>query len=118
MPERCMWCEKPSEFLCDAPIGFLADGCERDKLGNVKQLLTGKRALDGGYWTCDAPMCADHRKMIGHVCGKYHDTIDRCPYHVEHGEGRFKKMIGFEHEMDGWRRKVHAEIRRSQFVRS
>jgi hypothetical protein len=27
-------------------------------------------------------------------------------------------MIGFEHEMDGWRRKVHAEIRRSRLAAS
>lgn len=37
-PPFCHWCDKPTEFCCDQPVG------DHD---------------------CNAPMCADHRQRIG-----------------------------------------------------
>lgn len=104
-----MWCEKLATHYCDAAIGFEAVGAIRDKAGNVTALLAG----GGKSWTCDAPMCAEHAKMIGHVSGSQPDTIDRCPYHAEHRERPMKELVMFEHEALARRRQVHAEIRRA-----
>lgn len=104
-----MWCDKPATRYCDAAIGFEAVGALRDKAGNVTGLLTG----NGKSWTCDAPLCGEHAKMVGHVSGQEPDTIDLCPHHTEHPERPMRDLVIFECEAEGRRREVHAEIRRA-----
>jgi len=65
--EKCRWCEKPGEYLCDFPV----------------DPKSGK--------TCDAPMCEDHRTVIssGIMCSRRRGkkggcrpfSIDHCPDH-------------------------------------
>jgi len=107
--EKCLWCESPATGLCDAPIGFEAVGAARDKTGKVTVLLAGS----GSSWTCDAPMCDEHRRQIGHVCGKEPDSIDRCPYHYTNHGQPLRELVIFESEVAAVRRKVRAEINRS-----
>lgn len=106
-----MWCDKPAVRYCDAVIGFEATGATRDRSGNVTGLLTG---LDGKQWTCDAPMCAEHARQVGNVCGEDPDSIDHCPHHAAHPERPMKELVMFEDEAAAKRRKVHAEIRRGR----
>jgi hypothetical protein len=61
-------------------------------------------------------MCAEHIKQIGHISGRVPDSIDRCPYHVEHGDISLKDAVGFADEVEPRRREIHAKIRRSQLV--
>ncbi len=109
--ELCMWCGKTAIRYCDAVIGFEATGATRDKDGSVTGLLTG---LDGRQWTCDAPMCADHARQVGHVCGEDPDSIDHCPHCTAHSERQMKDMVMFAGEAEARRREVHAEIRRER----
>jgi hypothetical protein len=67
---RCLVCGEPAVAYCDAVLGFTADD------GG----LVGRHSKS---FTCDAPMCEAHTKMIGHVCGRYADTIDHCQWHAE-----------------------------------
>lgn len=109
--ELCWWCGKPSTTLCDAPIGFEAIGATRDKSGAIENLITGNGAK---FWTCDAAMCDECAVMVGFVCGKDADSIDRCPHHHFDGcESRktLGEMIYFESEIDDVRRKLYIKIK-------
>lgn len=60
----CGWCTTPSTRLCDAPV-------EGPK----------------GLTTCDAAMCDEHRRWMGHVTRRVHgrrrcQDIDFCPEHA------------------------------------
>lgn len=110
-PGPCMWCGKPSTCFCDAVIGFGATGCNRDKSGNVLNLLSG---LDAEQWTCDAPMCDDHAKQVGWVCGEESDSIDHCPHHAQHPELCIDKLVMFASEADSTRRDIYASVRRNR----
>lgn len=72
---ECLWCENEAEHLCDYMLGHVvnADGVIED--------------LKAPHFTCDAPMCGEHRRKIGHVCGTleppHADTIDHCPAHAD-----------------------------------
>ena len=114
----CMWCDAPAVRFCDAVIGFEATGAFRDSNFKVTGLATGPRGsgLDLKHWTCDAPMCARHTKQVGHICGKPCDSIDRCPYHVEHKEHGMDRLVMFEQEAEARRREVYASIRRSRLA--
>jgi hypothetical protein len=71
MNEQCLWCGKPAVALCDAWIGgetVIEDGVPRF-------------SMRGQNFTCDAPMCGDHRHHRGFICGEAADTIDWCPAH-------------------------------------
>ena len=93
----CLWCDQPSFVLCDAVLGFtFKDG--------IKTL--------GPHFTCDAPMCPDHATTVGHLCGKEPNTIDRCPYHIEHAD--HNDYADGEDESAVKRRAVYAAVRRSQ----
>ena len=111
---KCMWCDRDSEFLCDSAIAFKAVGVSRDKYFKVTGLLTGADS-DGEikHWTCDAPMCTEHAKLVGFVCGAETDGIHICPFHAEHGEDQMKDMIIFENEEPAKRRELYSRIRRS-----
>lgn len=116
--ETCMWCDKPAVAWCDAVIGFEAVAACRDPNGRVTGLITGTNEHgEAVAWTCDAPMCADHAKHVGHVCGKEPDSIDHCPYHAVHDEGSMQDLIMFHREAEQKRRDVHAEIRRQRIRR-
>lgn len=106
-----MWCGKPAVRYCDAVIGVEIKGALRDKSGNVTGLLAG---LDGEQWTCDAPMCAEHTRQVGHICGEDPDSIDHCPHHAAHPERPMKELLMFADEAEARRREVHAEIRRER----
>lgn len=70
--DACMWCGEPSTALCDYWLGEIPD--PEDGLRNV----------DCERFTCDAPLCDDHRAAIGHLCSrqiKNCDTMDYCPAH-------------------------------------
>jgi hypothetical protein len=110
----CMWCSEPAIRYCDAPIGFIARGCHRDKNGAITLLAGSDETGDYGMHTCDAPMCAKHVKQIGHISGKNPESIDRCPYHVAHGDPDLKDAVCFPDEVEPMRRKIYAEIRRAQ----
>lgn len=112
MTDKCMWCDRPATRYCDAPIGFEAKGAARNKNGTVRQLLIGG---DSRMWTCDAPMCNEHAKQVGFICGKDPDSIDHCPYCRENAR-RTEEMVMFEDEATAARRRVHAEIRRSRMA--
>lgn len=104
-----MWCGKPAARYCDAVIGVEPKGASRDKSGNATGLLAG---LDGERWTCDAPICAQHTRQAGHICGEQPDSIDHCPHHATHPERPMKDLLIFAGQADARRRAVHAEIRR------
>ncbi len=108
-----MWCGKPAVRYCDAVIGFEAVDATRDRSGNVTGLLHG---LGGRMWTCDAPMCAEHGRQVGFVCGTEPDSIDHCQHHAEHQEKPMAELVMFEHEAEARRREVHAEIRRARML--
>lgn len=71
----CLWCDRPAAFECDAPIG------RRRGIPPTSLEVYG----------CDAPMCAHHRRRIGHIRfsgrrdGSRGDSIDHCPYHARPG---------------------------------
>jgi hypothetical protein len=109
--ELCMWCGKQAIRYCDAVIGVEAMGATRDKSGNVTGLLTG---LDGRQWTCDAQMCVEHAKQVGHICGEEPESIDHCPHHTMLHERPMKDLVMFADEAEARRREVHAEIRRER----
>lgn len=112
--DKCMWCDKPATHYCDAVIGLPAVDALRDKRGNVTALLTGSGASGVASWTCDAPMCSEHTKQIGVMCGSEPDSIDHCPHHLKSPEQPISKLVMFEREVGVRRREVHAQIRRQQ----
>lgn len=97
---RCLWCANEADRLCDAAIG-----------GRAEAGMGGRWVFHGDVFTCDAPMCAQHSKVIGHTCGKDGDFIERCPSCAEN-EPRIQPM--FEHEAAAWRTQRAALVRRAQ----
>lgn len=76
--ERCLFCNQPATRLCDRVIGMV-DAGERVKVrGRPAYSVTSMEAMLSVSYTCDAPICAEHTRVVGHVCGKDHDTIDHC----------------------------------------
>jgi hypothetical protein len=72
----------------------------------------GRFCYTGEIFTCDAPMCSEHTKVIGHVCGKnYHDFIERCPLCAEH-DPKMQPML--PEEAESYRRERHAVPRRAK----
>lgn len=112
----CMWCSAPAIRYCDAPIAFLARGGIREKDGRYTLLAGSDDNGDFGMSTCDAPMCAAHTRQIGHISGTRPDSIDRCPYHIEHGDPSLRDAVCFSDEVEPRRLLIHAEIRRSRMV--
>lgn len=109
----CMWCERPAIRWCDAPILFLARGCSRT--AGVTTLLAGHDEHgDMGMHTCSAAMCAEHVRQVGHISGTQPDSIDRCPYHIQHGDPKLKDCVGFASEVEPRRREIYAAIRRAR----
>lgn len=86
MSELCLFCDRDAVAYCDAPVGFGIVGYSRIGLvsENRFQALKGSNP-DGSIdmFTCDAPMCAEHRKAVGHICGADPETIDWCPLHED-----------------------------------
>lgn len=115
---KCMWCDQPAVAWCDAVIGFKAIGAYRAANGRVTALVTGADEHgEAVAWTCDAPMCAEHAKHVGRVCGKEPDSIDHCPYHATRGEESMQQLVMFAPEAEQKRRDIHAEIRRRRIKR-
>jgi hypothetical protein len=110
--DKCMWCDKKAVSYCDHLIGCEAVGCVRDSRGKVTVMMT---SLEEGVkaWTCDAPMCEDHAKAIGMLCGENPDTIDYCPYHADCNEQNHDTLVIFPREEPAIRRELYAAIRRS-----
>lgn len=106
LKQKCMWCDNEALYECDAIVGMSG---EADKDGKV--LYAPMERLE--VWTCDALMCLVHRHVVGFFCGgKDSGTMDRCPHCAHHRDERSQPMA--KEEADGKRRKLHAEIRRSQ----
>lgn len=68
---QCVWCGEPAVAFCDGWIGG-----ETVEYGGQRVYT-----LDLPQFTCDAPLCNEHRFLHGFVCGKDPDTIDYCPVH-------------------------------------
>ena len=94
----CLWCSDEGTRLCDAALGGMAAAG-----------MKGRWVYTGAIFTCDAPMCARHSKIVGHMCGKDGDFIEHCPHCVAHTP-TFQPM--HEHEAEALRRQRHAEARR------
>jgi hypothetical protein len=86
--EKCRWCEKAAEFLCDA----ILPGTE------PAILRRGKTTIISKIQTCSAPMCGDHRKNVmagmmdcSHKSGRRGGpgtgpfSVDHCPDHAARG---------------------------------
>jgi len=87
---KCWWCGEDSDYLCDQVIGrdrdTVTDPGEKPSLQNPQGRPPGTLiSTDDEFFTCDAPMCNDHRQQVGHICargrGKRSDSIDCCWYH-------------------------------------
>jgi hypothetical protein len=105
---RCLWCDREAVAYCDAAFGQTMKDCH--------DVPGGRRVFDLGapFFTCDAPMCAEHRKIAGFVCGKDPDTMDHCPVHAA-DEGLPHLDITAD-QAEGMRRAVHAAARRSRMA--
>lgn len=102
--KRCMWCENEALFECDAVIGMSA------QVGR-KQTVVYAPLENVQAWTCDAPMCSRHARVVGHLCaGKDSDSIDHCPYCLKHPPAGGPML---QEEAEEIRRERHAQIRRS-----
>lgn len=111
---KCMWCENEAVNLCDAPIALKAVGAIRGVDFDLLGLSIGSDENgDLVMYTCDAPLCIDHTKVIGFICGKDPETIDRCPYHHEQDKKEKAAPAILENEIDGLRRLEYSKIRRS-----
>lgn len=68
--------------LCDWVLGWPAVAA-KDSRGNPFWV----RSLDSVPFTCDAPLCDDCAKVVGHIHfsgkGGGNDTTDRCPHHAD-----------------------------------
>lgn len=98
----CLWCDRPATHLCDAVI------------------VQGRSAKGLQSYTCDAPMCAHHAKQFGFICirgkGRKADSLDRCPWHMDHQEEAVHEMpvAITDEDVATRRREVHALIRRER----
>lgn len=115
MSNACMWCGTPAVRYCDAVIGIEPVNAQRGGDGSVTGLLAG---LESKQWTCDAPMCDNHGRQVGWICGIEPDGIDHCPYHVSSGEEEIRHLIMFALEAEKKRRYIHAAIRRARITRA
>lgn len=97
----CLWCGEPAVAFCDEWIGG----------ETVMYEGTPRYTLDLPQFTCDAPMCHEHRKVFGFVCGKEPDTMDRCPVH-QRGAVTLDTAAKSKEEAETMRRAVWAEGRR------
>lgn len=111
MSDKCMWCDQPSTRLCDATIGFAAVDCARNSAGKVQHLLAG---LESERWTCDAPICNQHAKQVGWICGADVDTIDHCPHHAQAEDQGMERLVMFASEAERTRNDLYATIRRTK----
>lgn len=77
MGDRCLFCSADATGYCDATIGLVSAGWHKPK-GGPPYLMTTMDAMLSVSYTCDAPCCDQHRRIVGFVCGKDADTIDHC----------------------------------------
>lgn len=107
LKQKCMWCDNIALYECDAVLGMSA------QVGPKQQVLYAD-IKDIQVWTCDALMCALHRRIAGFFCGgkEHSGTLDRCPY-CARNEPKCEPML--KEEADALRKGHHALIRRSQF---
>ena len=126
--EKCLWCEKPGTHLCDLVIGRDKDdlhdpGEPRPNEREVRRRKAwGKPDSEGRppgtlmyledtFLTCDAPMCDDHRQVVGHICGRphFHDTFDMCWYHWGWTGEDIKRTISLT-EAEAYRRRLKMAV--------
>lgn len=74
---RCLWCDREAVAFCDAALGQTMQDCQGRKVWT----------LEAPFFTCDAPICDEHRKVTGFLCGADPDTFDRCPCHANNDTG-------------------------------
>lgn len=110
----CLFCDRPSTRLCDAALGMVLDSVvpRNGKVAAYK--ATSMEAMLSGSYTCDAPMCDQHAKVVGWVCGKDADTIDHCPIHQERHHDR-NEPVTLE-QLAALRSELHAQARRARFA--
>lgn len=106
MDDFCFFCGEPATLFCDYALALVIGGeCGGHPVTTMEAMLSGP-------YTCDAPMCRSCAKMVGHVCGADHDTIDHCPLHagVATGSGELMTL----EQIAKTRRALHARFRRQR----
>ena len=98
MSDYCLWCGGKATAWCDVVFGH-----ERDSEGLIR--------LELESFGCDAPMCDQHRRHIGHI-GR--DTIDACPEHALSGLSFADPMPCTKESADAHRRDIYARAKRSR----
>lgn len=107
---KCLFCNNDAIAYCDKPLAMVIGGTVKRK-GKPPHNVTTMEAMLSCSYTCDAPICSEHGKVVGHVCGKDHDTIDHC---VKHLGPHHRHPLMTPEQIDGIRRSLHAQWRRER----
>lgn len=97
----CVWCGEPAVAFCDGWIGGETEG--------------GLFSTQLPFFSCDAPLCNEHRHPFGFVCGKNPDTLDHCPVHAQ-DRVTINNAAKSSAEADALRRSVWAIGRRHRMM--
>lgn len=76
MKERCLFCDAPAAFLCDAPLAKVWTGRYEKPKGRPAYRISTMEDMLAHSSTCDAAFCARHGKLHGFI--RHHGTIDYC----------------------------------------
>ena len=98
---KCIYCGERADFFCDATLGMT----------QTNGVYTG----DDEHFTCDVPVCAEHKRVVGFICGRGGDTIDHCLYHIDNPT--YLKPTTRE-EAEKERRHVRAVVRRENIKKA
>jgi hypothetical protein len=112
--EKCLFCEAPAIGLCDNALALVWTGQTEKVKGRPPHAVTSMEAMLSTSYTCDAPFCDQHGKLVGFVCaGKNSDTIDHCCGCVAAEQHRRELMTA--DQISKLRSNIHAKWRRNQF---
>ncbi len=109
-----MYCNEPATRLCDAVIALVDGGWVKPRGATPYKVTTMEAMLSTSY-TCEAPFCATHGKVVGFICGKDGDTIDYCAGCIAAERGRFERILT-PGAIAALRRQRHAEYRRQRIL--
>lgn len=118
MSDKCAFCSGTADFWCDFVLGFSTagyEGCTGEdarRAGRFSEFVPGHGLPHVGreseLFTCDAPLCAQCRTVIGmSTISGVPDSVDRCPRHHNILETDMACCIT-AHEADRLRNKVWA----------
>jgi len=112
--ERCLFCDKPATRYCDEAIAKVDGGWHKPK-GRPPYRVTTMEAMTSGSYTCDAPCCSEHARVVGFICcrpSKHSDTIDHCAG-CQTRERKPLALLSLE-AIAALRTQMHARYRRSR----